>query len=229
MALIIVSDGKHMSAATVASARGIKQKYGDMLCIYTVLVGNDAGGTRIMEEIAKAGGCGFSTSADQIYSGRDMADFVEKVFFAKTAKTAAPMDSDGDGVYDSRDECPGTPKGAKVDSKGCWILNLVHFDTAKWDIKPGYDSILREVVAVMKQNPDLKVEVRGHADNRGSKEYNQTLSEKRARAVGAYLIQEGIDPGRLVYIGYSFTEPIAANDTPQGMARNRRVELAPIR
>ncbi|MFC1515173.1 OmpA family protein [Thermodesulfobacteriota bacterium] len=228
-ALIVVSDGKNTTGSAVAAAEALKQKFGDKICIYTVLVGDSPAGKSVMEGVAQAGGCGFSVNADQIYSSRDMADFVEKVFLARAVKKAELKDTDGDGVYDDRDKCPGTPKGAKVDARGCWVLDRVHFDTSKWDIKPDYASRLDEVVAVMKKNPDLKFEVRGHTDNRGSEAYNQQLSENRAKSVVAYLVEAGIDAGRLTAKGYNFSEPIASNDTAEGMAMNRRVELAPIR
>ncbi|MBW1842602.1 MAG: OmpA family protein [Deltaproteobacteria bacterium] len=229
MALIIVSDGKNTSGSPVASAEAIKQKFGDRLCIYTVLVGDNPGGKSVMESVAQAGRCGFSVNADQIYSSGDMAGFVEQVFLTKAARKAQLKDTDGDGVYDDRDECPGTPRGAKVDARGCWVLGRVHFDTAKSNVKLDYDPMLEEVVAVLKKNPGLKIEVRGHTDNRGAQAYNQKLSEDRAQSVVAYLVEAGIDAGRLTAVGVNFSEPIAANDTTEGLAMNRRVELAPIR
>ncbi len=116
LALIVVSDGKEMDDTPVASAKAIKNKFGDRICIYTILVGNNPAGKNLMESIANAGGCGFSVNADQIYSSEDMADFVEKVFLAKAVM---PMDNDGDGVYDQQDMCPDTPAGVNVTTKGC--------------------------------------------------------------------------------------------------------------
>ena len=91
------------------------------------------------------------------------------------------LDSDGDGVYDPADKCPGTPTGAVVDTRGCWVLGGVLFDTAKWTIKRQYYPILEEVVSVLKANPSLKVGIAGHTDSRASAEYNQKLSENRQR------------------------------------------------
>ena len=81
--------------------------------LYPILVGNDTDGRQLMEEIARVGGCGFATNADSLASGRQMADFVQKVFIGDM------MDSDGDGVGHAMDKCPGTPAGVKVDSVGC--------------------------------------------------------------------------------------------------------------
>ncbi len=112
-AVIIVTDAKSMGAQPTASAAAVKEKFGDSVCIYPILVGDDADGEKLMEEIARIGGCGFATSADDLSSGQQMADFVDKVFIGDM------LDSDGDGVGDAMDKCPGTPAGVKVDAIGC--------------------------------------------------------------------------------------------------------------
>jgi OOP family OmpA-OmpF porin len=113
IALIIVSDGKDMDKAPVAAAENLKSLFGGRLCIYTVLVGDSPSGKKLMDKVANAGQCGFTVNANDIASADGMADFVEKVFFEKT------MDSDGDGVTDDLDRCPNTPRGVKVDARGC--------------------------------------------------------------------------------------------------------------
>ncbi len=139
-----------------------------------------------------------------------------------------PKDSDGDGVIDSKDRCPNTPKGAKVNKVGCWIVKGLLFDFNKADIKPQYYKNLNEVVKVLKANPGLKVEIQGHTDNIGSATYNMKLSLRRARAVAGYLVKHGISSSRLKVKGYGFTRPVASNDTPEGRALNRRVQLKPL-
>ena len=67
--------------------------------------------------------------------------------------------------------------------------------------------------------------IEGHADSVGTEEYNQELSEKRAKAIVEYLVKKGIDPLRLTTKGYGFNKPAAPNDTPENRARNRRVEI----
>ncbi len=139
-----------------------------------------------------------------------------------------PKDSDGDGVIDSLDRCPNTPKGATVNKVGCWIVKGLLFDFNKADIKPCYYKNLDEVVKVLKANPGLKVEIQGHTDNIGSAAYNMKLSLRRAQAVADYLISHGISPSRLTVKGYGFTRPVASNDTPEGRALNRRVQIKPL-
>ncbi len=142
---------------------------------------------------------------------------------------APPCDSDGDGVVDAKDRCPNTPKGAQVNQVGCWIVKGLLFDFNKADIKPQYYKNLDQVITVLKQNPGMRIEIQGHTDNIGSATYNMKLSLKRAQAVANYLIAHGISANRLTVKGYGFTRPVAPNDTPEGRALNRRVQLKPIR
>jgi OOP family OmpA-OmpF porin len=109
IAVIVISDGNEINRSPVASAEAMKRKYGDRLCIYTVLIGNDPTGKRLMEGLSAAGGCGFSVMADDIMTSAGMAGFVEKVLLVEA----------GDAVYDGLDRCPGTQKGVMVDSMGC--------------------------------------------------------------------------------------------------------------
>ena len=235
-AVILVSDGEKMDQAPVKAAEALKSQFGDQLCIDTVLVGDNPAGKMTLEQIAKAGGCGISTTADQLASSTKMAGFVEGLFLAKPAPKPAPMaaapkpmDSDKDGVTDNLDQCPNTPLGATVDSRGCWTYEAkVLFDINSAKVKSEAYPMLQEAVLIMKKNPDLKVEVDGHADSTGTPAYNMTLSEKRAEAVKKYFVDQGIDPDRLTTKGFGITKPAAGNDTKEGRAKNRRVELTPV-
>ncbi len=82
-ALIVFSDGKDAAGAPVRTARKMKEKYGDNLCIYTVAIGDDAAGAAVLRDIAAAGTCGFSVNGDSLRSADAMADFVEAVFVKK--------------------------------------------------------------------------------------------------------------------------------------------------
>jgi len=146
----------------------------------------------------------------------------------KTAAAPAPMDSDGDGVYNDKDQCPRTPAGAIVDGRGCWVIENIEFDFNKADIKESFYPRLNKVAKIMMNNPGLKVEIAGHTDDKGAAEYNQYLSGKRAEAVKAYLVNQGISSDQLRTAGYGEDKPIASNDTDAGRAKNRRVELIPI-
>jgi len=149
---------------------------------------------------------------------------------AAVPTTAVSADTDGDGVPDSVDKCPDTPKGATVDKTGCWSLKgvmLFNFDEAI--IKPEAYPLLDEVAVILEKNPEIKVEINGYTDNTGPDAYNQWLSEKRARAVEEYLENKGVDPSRLTAKGYGNSNSVASNDTLAGRRENRRVELKKIK
>ena len=237
MAVILVSDGEKMDQAPVKAAEALKSQFGDRLCIDTVLVGDNPAGKMTLEQIAKAGGCGSSTTADQLASSANMAGFVKGLFLAKPAPKPAPMaaapkpmDSDKDGVPDNLDKCPNTPMGATVDARGCWTYAaVVLFDINSAEVKSVAYPMLQEAVLIMKKNPDLKVEVDGHTDSTGTAAYNMTLSVKRAEAIKDHFVSRGIDPNRLTTKGFGLTNPAASNSTKEGRAKNRRVELTPVK
>ncbi|MCS7162161.1 MAG: OmpA family protein [Bacteroidia bacterium] len=105
------------------------------------------------------------------------------------------------------------------------VLRNIFFDFDKWTLRPESQIELERVYQLLKEQPTLKVRIAGHTDSFGSDEYNQRLSENRARAVYEYLIQRGIPSERLSYIGYGESRPIDTNDTEEGRQNNRRVEL----
>src|SRR5262245_9347084 len=154
-----------------------------------------------------------------------------------------PKDADGDGVTDDKDLCPNTPAGARVDKDGCPIevteketemldkgvitVHNINFDTGKSDILPEDETVLNEIGKILIQWPQLKVEVGGHTDSRGTAKANQTLSESRANAVKDWLTSHypQLTADNLTAVGYGESKPIATNKTKAGMAKNRRVEF----
>jgi outer membrane protein OmpA-like peptidoglycan-associated protein/Tol biopolymer transport system component len=105
------------------------------------------------------------------------------------------------------------------------ILRNIFFDFDKATLRPESKVELDRVYTILTQNPRMKVRIAGHTDNIGSEEYNQRLSEARAKAVYDYLISRGISADRLSYIGYGESRPIDTNETSEGRQNNRRVEL----
>lgn len=144
---------------------------------------------------------------------------------------APPADTDGDGVLDAADKCPGTLKGAKVDAQGCVVeeqkisLPNIEFESGKTVLAAGGKDKLEAVVEFLANQQEVQVDVFGHTDAQGKDSYNQTLSEGRAKAVLTYLVSRGIDARRLSSKGFGETQPIASNETADGRAQNRRVEL----
>ena len=143
------------------------------------------------------------------------------------------MDSDGDGVPDSRDACPDTPRTHRVDSRGCSIVLeevaridlTVQFDFDRSVVKPEYMAEIRALADFMKANTDVSAVLEGHTDSVGTEAYNQALSMRRVNAVRQVLIDQfGIAASRIRVEGYGETRPIASNDTAEGRAQNRRVQ-----
>lgn len=153
------------------------------------------------------------------------------------AKTCADMDDDGDGVNNCDDKCPTSQAGQAVGPDGCPVpltidLRGVNFDFDKATLRPDAIAILDEAIGILSKYPELKVEVAGHTDSKGTDAYNQGLSERRAKAVYDYLTSKGIAASRLAGPnGYGESRPIAPNenadgsDNADGRAKNRRTEL----
>jgi len=154
-----------------------------------------------------------------------------------------PADADGDGVPDDKDRCPNTQPGVKVDADGCPIElsareiemldkgriteREIHFETNKSDILPESYPTLDDIGTILIQWPQLKIEIGGHADARGSDKYNLDLSQRRAESVMNYLVQKfpQLNSAQYTAKGYGERVPIASNKTVEGMAKNRRVEF----
>lgn len=132
----------------------------------------------------------------------------------------------GDG-YTIQVADAGAPDLAGQLTKDCHLaLYGVLFDFNKSTLKPDSDPVLRQVQTLLQKNPTLNLEVQGHTDNVGDDTYNQTLSEARAKSVVAWLTAHGTASTRLTFKGYGKTMPVATNDTDEGRAKNRRVEIA---
>ena len=153
---------------------------------------------------------------------------------APVTPNCADSDSDGDGVNDCDDKCPGSQAGQTIGPDGCPVpvsidLKGVNFDFDKSTLRPDAIAILNEAIEILKRYPDLRVEVAGHTDECGTDEYNQGLSERRSRAVYDYLTSNGIDAGRMAGPnGYGESRPLEAlGDAFPGCKSetNRRTEL----
>ncbi len=144
-------------------------------------------------------------------------------------------DSDGDGIIDSKDLCPnspgpksnyGCPEIEKEDKQALNIaMEAVQFETAKATLKFSSFKILDDIVRIMNKYPDYNLRIIGHTDNVGSSQANLRLSENRARSCYEYIASRGIPTSRLSYVGYGESQPRASNATPEGRAKNRRVEF----
>lgn len=148
-------------------------------------------------------------------------------------------DNDKDTVLDVQDQCPNEPGSTTQEPIGCpakpalvvvtdcevKITQQIHFEYNKDKIRPESFPILDAVVEVLQKNPDIRIEVQGHTDNRGGAAYNKNLSNRRAASVRKYLVSHGVPSERLTSIGYGFDRPIVDNSTDQNRALNRRVQF----
>jgi len=147
-------------------------------------------------------------------------------------------DNDKDTVLDIQDQCPNEPGSTTQQPLGCptntlvvvtdcevKITQQIHFEYNKDKIRPESFPVLDAVVDVLNKNPDIKLEVQGHTDNKGGAAYNKNLSNRRAASVKTYLVTHGITPARLTSLGYGFDRPIVDNSTEQNRALNRRVQF----
>ncbi len=158
-----------------------------------------------------------------------VADYLDKCpntpAGVKVNKNGCPIDSDHDGVADYLDKCPNTPAGMKVDKNGCAIsynFNIT-FDNNSAKIKPEFMPKIEKFAEFLKAHPNIKAEIQGYTDNRGSYKYNLILSQKRAKAVYDALIKLGVNKDQITWAGYGPKNPIASNATKEGRAKNRRV------
>jgi len=149
-------------------------------------------------------------------------------------------DNDGDEVVDVEDQCPLIPGVKSGDKPGCpkkkpalvvvtkkeiKITQQIHFAFGKSTIRPVSFRVLDAVADVLRDNPKIKLEVQGHTDNKGSPSFNKALSDSRAKAVRRYLVDKGIDSGRLRGKGYGMDRPLVPNTSARNRALNRRVQF----
>lgn len=186
-------------------------------------------------------GCPVDADLDGVYDGLDRC--ANTPTGAQVDLEGCPTDADHDGIWDGLDQCPNTPTNARVDAKGCPIevsekevelldtgkitVRNINFETGKWDLKPESMPVLDEIGAILLNWPELKIEIGGHTDARGSDKFNLELSGERANAVREYLLTRfpSIRAEQYSAKGYGEAMPLASNQTTEGMAKNRRVEF----
>ncbi|THB62910.1 MAG: OmpA family protein [Desulfovibrio sp.] len=157
-------------------------------------------------------------------------DSITQHFDQMDASQPEVLDSDADGVPDIEDRCPRTPQGLSVDTAGCPQPDTKHvvlgFGYNRDVLGEAAEQELQCVGELLAANPSLGVLVHGHTDSTGSAEYNQLLSESRAKAVADQLTADfNLDANRIRSRGMGEFDPMADNTTEQGREQNRRVEI----
>jgi OOP family OmpA-OmpF porin len=196
-AAVIFSDGLPDYPERAVVAAGTLAETG--ACVHTVQTGNDPEGKAFLELVAGMSQCGSYRTADSIRDPGAFTTFVKEVMFEE---------------YTSL--CEGTIR-----------LRGVNFAFDKSDITPDSAVVLDVAADTLRGCPSWLVSVEGNTDSIGSEAYNQGLSERRAQSVADYMASLGIESSRMRTVGFGETRPIAPNDTEDGRALNRRVELKP--
>jgi len=109
-----------------------------------------------------------------------------------------------------------------------FVTEKIYFDFGKATLRPESYRIIDEIAQFLIRNPNIKIEVQGHTDNIGGIEFNQRLSEQRARVVVEALIQRGVSPEQVRWRGFGMSRPVAPNDTEENRQKNRRTEFVII-
>ena len=156
-------------------------------------------------------------------AGRAVADF--DCWLEQQEENFQPDDIAGcrDAVYAALAELEAPVEEALPDRISLSADVLFDFDKA--EIKPEFTAEIDAAAELLLANPDVTVRIDGHTDSIGTEEYNQGLSERRAEAVAAYLEAAGVSRDRMTVAGFGETQPVASNDTAEGRALNRRVEI----
>ena len=164
----------------------------------------------------------------------DSEDDCPNVKGLATLKGCPEKDTDNDGVPDSKDKCP-TLKGT-IANNGCLLSEEemvaikeasahIYFETSSSKIKKESYPDLDRLTAILKKHPEVKAKVEGHTDSSGNADKNLALSKDRAASVKKYLIEHGEKEDHVSSEGYGSSKPITSNDTKEGRAKNRRVEI----
>ena len=147
--------------------------------------------------------------------------------------SGCPLDTDADGVPDGLDDCPSTLYGVKVDRFGCIDLSMldkpmvlnIDYAPGSFEIDPPRKQMLDGLARILNFVTDIKLEISGYTDNIGLSAANQKLSEKRANRVRDYLVNLGVASDRITVYGRGETNFVADNQTAEGRAKNRRIEI----
>ena len=205
-AVVLFSDGvpDEPELATWAAYR-VVASHPEGVCFHTVQTGGDEDGAAFLRGISELTNCGSSRNAADVNNVAALTSFSRRVFA---------------GRYDA-------PAVAAGPCAGVVRLRGIEFGFDSDQVTEGSRVVLDAAVTHLKQCPKIRVNIEGHTDGVGPESYNQGLSERRARATRDFFVGSGVDADRLSARGLGEMDPITGNDTREGRAQNRRVELKP--
>ena len=213
-AVILVSDGRaNQGMDPVNAAEQIRNEYTN-ICFHVISLADSAKGKENLEKISALGGCELLEAADVLSNPAALDRFVRNVFY-ETVKVEEP---------------PQPPPPAPVIKATPEKITIasIFYEFDKYIIQSDFDQALDIGSEKLRRNPNARIVIEGHTDSIGSKNYNQRLSELRAKAVYDYFIKKGVDASRMTMIGYGETKPAGSNLTKEGRAINRRVEIVVV-
>ena len=193
LAIVVMSDGKACTTATLDAATHIVTSYPGNVCIHTVQFGDDENGGIMLANLAKISGCGTSRHVNDVLTADGMAQFVRDVFLGETMG------------------------GVAVAAAG-----VIYFDFDRATLRPDAMGVIEDTVTILSERPALRVRIEGHTDVLGPDSYNNDLSQKRAQAVANALTARGIAGDRIETAAFGESRPAAPNDTPANRQLNRR-------
>ena len=215
IAVVTVTDGEsNIGPHPKGVMQDMYAKYGDRICFHFISLAQSADELALVDELAGLNPCSVKADASELVENFVRADFIKDVFYDTREITLAP---------EPRPEPIITPP-APVEEEVIVFSNIT-FDFDKAVIRPEYRDILREAAQIIKDRPETTVLIEGHTCNIGPAEYNMGLSQRRAQSVSDFLEAEGVSGNRLETIGYGLTRPRFDNNTREGRALNRRVEM----
>ena len=206
----------------------------DGLPDYTDLCPDTTPGVKVDEY-----GCPFDSDGDGVPDHLDRCP--DTPYEIQVDKNGCPIDEDLDGVPDHLDQCPGTLPGVQVDENGCELViapppppvdlnqlvlsSETSFEFNSAQLKPAAYPELDKMLEQMKKYPMSRWRIEGHTDNIGSEDGNLKMSKMRAESVLNYFVSRGIPQVRFEVVGVGSKQPVADNASPEGRAKNRRVEI----
>ncbi len=199
LSLIILSGCQVMDPYTGESKTSNATKIGIGAALVCGLIGARDSGKRARNAAAGCGAIGAGVGA--------YMDHQEKLLRDQLVNTGVQVQRDGDNIR-------------------LIMPNNITFETDRYDLKSSFQEVLNSVVLVLNKYPDTNLAVIGHTDSTGADSYNMELSQRRASSVASYLMSQQVDSARLSTRGAGETQPVASNDTKEGRALNRRVELS---
>lgn len=176
-------------------------------------------------------GCPVDTDLDGVPDYLDRCR--DNAVGAEVDSLGCPVDSDNDSIPDGLDDCPMTLPGMPVDRHGCVDLSplaqpmILHIEYAEgsFEVDPANQGKLKRLAQLLSVVTDVRVEVNAYTDDIGSDAANKALAQRRANRVKDFLAAFGLSKDRITAVGWGEENPVAGNATPEGRARNRRIEL----